>query len=205
MTKRSNIVPLRKAAGETDRPVALAERHDDELMLLARGGTGAAFDEIVRRHQRRILRIAAKHLGSETEARDVAQRTFIELFRALPRYRARGKFSAYLYRIALNQCRMACRTRARRAEDFRGEGPIRSEANAGRPDDEVIAAERRREIDRAVAELSVKLRDVVVLRFAGELSYREIAEVLRIPVGTVKSRLPAAFVKLAKILGEQPK
>lgn len=200
MAKHSNIVPFERPVEAAKAPRALVERDDDDLMLLARGGANAAFDEIVRRYQRRVLRIAAKYVGSASEALDVAQATFLELFRALPGYRARGKLSAYLYRIAINQCRMACRSRARRVEQSLAAASSLPSPEETRPDDEILAREKRREIDSALAELNNKLRDVVALRFAGELSYREIAEVLDIPVGTVKSRLAAALERLAHIL-----
>ena len=90
-------------------PADLSERDNDSLMLLARGGLDGAFDALVRRHQTRTLRIAAKYLGQSAVAKDVAQNTFLEIHRALPRYKARGRFESYLYRVLLNQCRMASR------------------------------------------------------------------------------------------------
>src|SRR5688572_31952924 len=83
---------------------------DDELMVLARGGLATAFDALVRRHQARALRVASRLLGSSAVAPDVVQNAFIEVYRALSRYQARGHFSAYFYRILLNQCRMLQRS-----------------------------------------------------------------------------------------------
>ena len=110
----AEIIPLhaRRAASSPDAAapaaadeVPLTERSDDDLMLLARGGVAAAFDTLVRRHQRMVLRIAAKYVGSTAAATDVGQNSFLQLYRALPDYRAHGKFSAYLYRLVLNEGR----------------------------------------------------------------------------------------------------
>src|SRR5438477_221154 len=94
-----------------------AELGDDELMLLVRAGRRAAFDELVRRHQRRVLGVAARYVREPVLARDIAQNTFLELYRAVPRYQPRGSFTSFLYRIVLNQCSMA--RRSTRAEDRR--------------------------------------------------------------------------------------
>jgi RNA polymerase sigma-70 factor (ECF subfamily) len=184
------------AAGE----IPLAERSDDDLMLLARGGVAAAFDALVRRHQRAVLRIAAKYMGSTTAATDVAQNSFLQLYRALPDYRAHGKFSSYLYRVVLNQCRASHRADARRDQRLRELAAVAPEEIHEQSADSVLARERRREVETALATLSDKLREVVVLRFASELSYEEISEVLDIPVGTVKSRLFAGLDKLRQHL-----
>lgn len=180
--------------------VALAERDDDELMLLARGGVAGAFDVLVRRHQRKVLRIAAKYMGSTAAATDVAQNAFIEVYRALPHYRAGGKFSSWLYRLVLNQCRMSRRASARQDQRLRELAVVAGEDLHGQSADSILARERRREVEDALGQLSDKLREVVVLRFASELSYEEISEVLDIPVGTVKSRLFAGLDKLRQHL-----
>lgn len=184
------------AAGE----VPLSERDDDALMLLARGGAEGAFEALVRRHQRKVLRIAAKYMGSTAAATDIAQNTFLEMYRALPRYRARGKFSSYLYRLVLNQCRMAHRASARRAARMRELALVAPEQVQGQSADSILARERRREVESALGVLSDRLREVIVLRFASELSLQEISDVLDIPVGTVKSRLFTGLEKLRQHL-----
>ena len=175
----------------------LAERSDDELMLLARGGLEAAFDTLIRRHQRPALRVALRYLGEPALAADVAQNTFVALLRALPDYRANGQFKAFLYRILLNQCRMARRSERsfQRALD---QASNATEQNAH----EVLFREQRRDVERALLRLSDKLREVVVLRFGADFNYDEIGETLRIPTGTVKRRLFTAKTKLREMLEE---
>jgi RNA polymerase sigma-70 factor (ECF subfamily) len=187
-------------AAPVSSDVALTERDDDDLMLLARGGVAGAFDALVRRHQRKVLRIAAKYVGNTATATDVAQNTFIEVYRALPHYRASGKFSSWLYRLVLNQCRMNRRASARQDERLRALAAVAGEEIHGRSAESILARERRHEVESALGQLSDKLREVVVLRFASELSYEEISDVLDIPVGTVKSRLFAGLDKLRQHL-----
>ncbi len=196
--ENDNVVPFEKP-GESR---ALEERNDDELMLLCRGGRREAFEVLVRRHQRKVLRIAAKHIGSIERAQDIAQTTFVEIYRYVPRYQAQGKFEHLLSRILLNQCRMAHR-KERSADRAQAVLETMPEPEAALPDDQLLARERRRTVEVAVGKLSEKLRDVVVLRFSGGSSYQAISEELDVPVGTVKSRLAAGMDKLRELLGEE--
>jgi RNA polymerase sigma-70 factor, ECF subfamily len=184
-------------------PMAEAEgpphdrRTDDELMLLARGGVEEAFDVLVRRHQARVLRMAGRLLGRGALAPDVAQNAFLEIYRGLDRYQPQGKFSAYLFRVLLNQCRTAARS-ARRAGVLVGDLPATSGDRSG--ESLILAREREREVEAALRRLSEKLRTVVVLRHSAGLSYDEIAETLDLPLGTVKRRLFDAMEKLRRML-----
>lgn len=187
MTAPATIVRL--------RVMAPADHSDDELMLLARAGRRDAFDDLVRRHQGFALRVAYKYLGSSAGARDAAQSSFLELYRGLSRYRAEGKFRAYFHRIVVNQCRMAHRRGRRDARLVEQAAPV-----LGGEDDVVVSRERRRDVERALLQLSDKLRVVIVLRFAGGLSYQEIADALDVPVGTVKSRVFGGLARLRELL-----
>lgn len=195
MTTPDNVVRIDRRAGPDDEAVPLAERGDDELMLLARGGVNPAFDELVRRHQGRVLRVAARYLGDPVAARDAAQSAFIELYRYLPRYRPQGKLRALLHRLALNQCRMQWRRRgsAARARESLVREPV---AAPSLPEEQILARERRREVERALGRLSTKLREVLLLRFSAEMAYQEIADTLDLPLGTVKSRISAGLTRL---------
>jgi RNA polymerase sigma factor (sigma-70 family) len=212
----SGRVPhLHIAAPEPPAPPAvavekLAPRTDDELMLLARGGIMEAFDQLVRRHQTRVLRVAARRLADREMAPDVAQCAFLDLYRALPRYQARGRFQAYLFRAVLNQCRMAERAaRTERRHRPRPVGAVDPDLAAQQvaaldssAETRVLERERDRDLERAVARLSERLRDVISLRYAAALGYNEIAETLGIPVGTVKRRLFDAVEKLRRLMEE---
>ena len=186
--RRPTLVgPPAEAAPE----VPLSDHTDDELMMLARGGIEGAFDTLIRRHQQLVLRLAFRYVRNAAWAADVAQNTFVEVYRALPRYRAQGRFKSYLYQVLLNQCRRSRRSirTESRVLDVLMRVPVHAPA-------EVLAREQRREVEAALDTLSVKLRKVVLLRFGADLSYKEIAELLAIPVGTVKRRMFDAIAKL---------
>lgn len=188
-----NVVPLR-----ANDDSALEARSDDELMLLARGGQRRAFDVLVRRHQAASLKLAARGLCDTAAARDACQAAFLELYRGLDRYEPRGRFVFYLRVLVLNHCRMHGR-RSRLDERARTESAaidLRVLDPRPAPDEALLAAERRREIDRAMSGLSEKLREVVALRYAAGHSLEEVAQLLELPVGTVKSRLFAAMRQL---------
>ncbi len=182
------------------------EHSDDDWMILARSGRPGAFDALVRRYQGRAVAVAYRYLGQRDLAKDVAQNTFLEIYRRLGEYRPSGKFRAYFHRVLLNQCRMAARSRRIRAR-FQ-ERLIIAEPDEGTgslPDEQILARERQRRLEMGLLRLSEKLRAVVVLQFSGDLSQAEIADALDIKIGTVKSRLSAALVALREDLaGERP-
>ncbi|HUS64362.1 MAG TPA: sigma-70 family RNA polymerase sigma factor [Kofleriaceae bacterium] len=193
---------VRPLPAGAERP--LEGRDDDELMLLARGGRAAAFDELVRRHQAAAMGVAYRYLGHREAAQDAAQNAFIEVFRRVGDYESQGKFRAYFHRVLLNQCKMSSRSRRTRLrheerlareEDGGGHAPI--------ADEQILERERDRRVEQAVLRLSDKLRAVTALHFSAGMSHAEIAEVLRIPAGTVKSRLSAALVALRDLLSEE--
>ena len=177
---------------------AMSCRSDDDLMLLARAGVEGAFDALVVRHQGRLLRVAARQVGVRALAADLAQNTFLEIYRALGRYQARGAFRSYLYRVLLNQCRMTRRSAQVALRALEDSAPPLSG-----DDTEILDRERRRDVERALDGLSNKLRDVVVLRYCADLDYDEIAVTLGIPLGTVKRRLFDAMAKLREMLEER--
>lgn len=189
--------PGRKALERGNRP--LGELGDDELMLLARGGVDEAFDALVRRHQAGVLKVAAKLLGRDDLARDAAQRAFFEVYRYLMQYQARGKFRQFLYQVIMNQCRMVGRE-VQRDKKLQARVAAQPADDEDLPDERILARERRRELELLLRRLSKKLRVVLVLRFAGDLSYQEIGEILDLPVGTVKSRLFSGLERLRKLM-----
>ncbi len=167
---------------------------DDALVRLAQGGASGAFEVLVKRHQARVLKICFRYLGDASSAQDAAQNAFVALYRYLPKYRPQGQFQPLLSRISLNQCRMIARAR---------KPPLRAEpaAPVEAPDAQILRSEQRRELQLALSKLPERHRKVVALRFGGELSYQEIADILQIPIGTVRSRLSDGLAKLRRIVG----
>lgn len=192
------MVLLSTPDGSLERESTFAASSDDELMTLARGGLAAAFDALVRRHQVRALRVASRQLGESGLAPDAVQNAFLEIYHARARYQARGRFSAYFYRILLNQCRMLTRAQRRKSRTLTVFVPEQTACE----ETQILARERERELAVALGRLSEKLRQVVLLRYSAELRYEEIAETLDLPVGTVKRRLFDAMAKLRDLLEE---
>lgn len=199
----ANVVPLREAT--SGGSPGLSEGSDDDLCALARAGQQRAFDELVRRHQRAVVRVAARLLGDPQAARDAAQNAFVEVYRFLPRYQPQGQFRAFLFRVLRNQCLMHRRreTRHRLVE------PLENHHTDGMPvmqpqgDEALHLSHQQRALDAAMEGMTEKMRSVLVLRFAGDCSLQEIADILELPVGTVKSRLFTALAELRQRLGDQ--
>ena len=180
--------------------ILLEERDDDALMLMARAGVERAFEVLVRRHQRMALRTAVKYLGDPSVAEDAAQNSFLDLLRCVSTYRPKGRFRAFFAKIVINNCRMANR-RARSEENkCQGFSSVSTQTVQDTDDYDFNRREQQRLLDAALCAISPKLRETLILRYAADLSLKEVGETLGIRVGTVKSRLFAGIEKLGKAL-----
>lgn len=171
---------------------------DAQLMAQIRRGRKDAFVTLVRRHQGALLNFF-RNLGVYNDAEDLAQDTFLRLFRYRKRYRPKAKFTTFLYMIA-RQVRIDMLRKLKRREDLAGE--LREKAVA----DEVERRERREpetDTDALLESLPEAMREVVVLNIYHGLRYKEIADVLGIPVGTVKSRMFHALRNMKERLDKQ--
>jgi len=173
---------------------------DEIIVQRALTGDAEAFGEIVRRWERRIFALAYGILGREEDARDATQETFLAAFRNLRGFRGEAKVSSWLHRIAVNQCI----TRQRQAR-VRSEAALDDEAeNAGgfatpfhySPARVVEGRQETVAVRRAINSLPIELRQVVVMKEFEDLTFREIADVLDLPLSTVKSRLYTAMKQL---------
>lgn len=166
----------------------------------------AAFARLVERWETPIQRLCARMTGDLHRAEDLAQEAFARVFAKRHAYEPTGKFSTWLWRIALNLCRDELRRRQRRPElalDDSEHGEGGSAELAGTtpsPDQAVAALEQAEVVRRALLKLPEHYRTVVVLRHYEGLKFGEIAEVLGIPDGTVKSRMNEGLSRLAVLL-----
>jgi RNA polymerase sigma-70 factor (ECF subfamily) len=172
---------------------------ESDLLAKVRGGNLFAFEEIVKRYQRRVYGIALRIVRRHEVADDVAQETFIRAYRSLATYDAGRPFGPWLCQIAANLAVNHVRSPQGREEAL-PEGHAETPAVASGPLDDVLEGEARRLLDSAVASLPAEQRAVFVLRAVEELSYREIAEALGLSMGTVMSRLSRAREKLREAL-----
>ena len=174
---------------------------DEIIVERALTGDAEAFGELVRRWERRIFALTYGMLGREEDARDATQETFLAAFRNLRGFRGEAKVSSWLHRIAVNQCISRQRRSKVRSESALEDEHETSADSLGTPlsYSPALVAEGRQEtaaVSRALNSLPVELRQVVVMKEFEELTFREIAEALDLPLSTVKSRLYTALKQL---------
>jgi RNA polymerase sigma-70 factor, ECF subfamily len=174
----------------------------DELIVeRALTGDAEAFGEIVRRWERRIFALTYGILGREEDARDATQETFLAAFRNLRGFRGEAKVSSWLHRIAVNQCITRQRRTKVRSESALDEEQEKQASTFTTPlsFSPARVAEGRQQtmaVRRAINSLPIELRQIVVMKEFEELTFREIADALDLPLSTVKSRLYTALKQL---------
>ena len=195
--------PSAVTPGDVSPPVP----EEAELIRRCQAGDVSAFEPLVAKYQQRVWRLAYQVLRDREEAWDCAQEAFVRAFQSLSRFRGQSAFYTWLFRITVNVATDRHRSRGARARAF---GPeqvpeeewARTAADpTGQPDDAALDAERRERIRRALDSLPLKARTIIMLSDIEGLSYREIAQVLNCPIGTVMSRLHNARRKLRALLG----
>lgn len=184
---------------------------DPDLAVIEafRAGDSGAFDLLVTRHQRRVFRLALRLLGDREAAQDAAQEAFVKAWRALPRFEGKARFTTWLTRITINQCRNELRKRG----TVKHTRPLSLDAQVPGTDvsrvdtlpsldpDAVssLAGEELRAVFEAVlADLDPEVREVLLLKEVEDMSYESMAEVLDVPTGTVRSRLHRARAELRR-------
>ncbi|HSH93545.1 MAG TPA: sigma-70 family RNA polymerase sigma factor [Roseimicrobium sp.] len=164
----------------------------------------AAFARLVTRWETPIRRLCERMLCDAHRGEDVAQEAFARVFARRKDFQPTGKFSTWLWRIAINLCHDELRRRKRRPEhpieDEEGETVIVLATNDPGPDAQIVSQERAAVVRRALQEMPEHLRAVLVLRHYEDLKFREIADVLGIPEGTVKSRMFEALNQMEQRL-----
>jgi len=177
----------------------MSEVTDNALVAQCRRGVQPAFESIFERYERPVYRLAVQLLGNHDDAMDALQTSFIKAFTHLPGYDNGRPFAPWLFRIARNECIDVMRRRERAARHT-----AQSAGNARAPyDDPSILAEKseaKARLWKAIQRLNNEHKEILVLREFHGLSYRELADTLEIPVGTVMSRLAAARKKLRSLL-----
>lgn len=192
----STVAVVTRNQSESDRD--LAERHLH--------GDRAAFDEVYGRFSTMVYNLALRMSGSESEAADCVQETFLRVYRHLGKFRGRSNLKTWVFRIALNCCRSRFRRRLtrRRWVDSGGDELIDQTPSDGRsPEDEAAAAETAQRVQRALGDLRPVFREAVVLRDLQGLSYREMASVLGVRIGTVRSRIARGREQLRRIMEQE--
>lgn len=201
---------LSRARSDGDKP---AERIDEQALIeRCKAGDVGAFDELVRLYEKRVFNCALRIAGNYHDASDVAQEAFIRAFNSINTFRGDAKFATWIYRIVTNvyldERKKSKAHRQTSLDDY-----IELEENSvtrqiqddsPSPEEVVETEERARLLQRAISSLPEYQRIIVTLYHMQHRSYEEIAEILRLPIGTVKSRLNRARLALAEKLESDP-
>lgn len=181
------------------------EVRDDALMTRVQTGDQEAFTALVERYKDRVLNFVYRMVGQYQTAEDLAQETFVRVYTRRDSYRPGSTFSVWLYTIARNLTLNYIRDMGRRAtvwpdraaEEYEG---LVGDADAADPLEELERSELSEKVDRAISTLPDKFREVLLLRDISGLEYQQIARILRCPLGTVKSRVNRARLRLKDLL-----
>ena len=177
--------------------------NDEYLLDLAVQGDAGSFGEVTQRWERRIFAFIFRYVGNSEEARDLTQNTFAKAFENLGRLSDSSRFSSWLYTIALNECRMRFR-REKRAQHF----PIEDDSGSGlelvsaesSPEEGAAQQQQVRRLRRALGHLPDEQRAVIVMKEYQGLKFQEIAEIVEVPLSTVKSRMYLGLKTLRRLL-----
>ena len=190
------------------KKLELAELSDEDVMERCALGSEAAFRALVQRYRTRIMNLVTRFISDRDRAEEISQEVFLRVFRNRERYRKSGKFSTWIFTIAVNLTKNEIRSRVRHKgtfsldameEETGGQGLPFPDANP-LPDADLGAREIQERVAEALRRLPPRYREAVVLRDIEGLSYEEVGEILKIPGGTVRSRINRARLMLKERL-----
>lgn len=188
---------------------------DAKLVARVQAGDKVAFDLLVLKYQRKILRLLSRMLRDQSEIEDVMQEAFIKAYRALPQFRGDSAFYTWLYRIAINTARNWMASQSRRpsspslhqSEDGETFDEIDNLTDINTPESLLASREIAESVNDSIQALPAELRTAIVLREIEGLSYEEIAQAMGCPIGTVRSRIfrarEAIATKLRPMIDQQ--
>ena len=176
-------------------------KDQEKIIARARRGDADTFEQLVVSYRDQVFRLALRMCGSEADADEVAQEAFLSAWKALPNFRGESQFSTWLYQLTTHAAIDLMRREKRQiaAADIT---EVSAADPAPSPQQQAEQSEQREIVRDAILQLAPEQREVVVLRFMEELSYEEIGAVLKLPSGTVKSRLNRAKAQLKEILSK---
>lgn len=184
---------------------------DQQLVERAQRGDKSAFELLVAKYQRKLIRLLSRFIRDPTEVEDVAQEAFIKAYRALPSFRGDSAFYTWLYRIGINTAKNYLVAMGRRAPtvtetesaDSEGSEESGQVPDYNTPENELMSRQIAETVNRAVEELPEELRTAITLRELEGLSYEDIAAIMNCPIGTVRSRIFRAREAIAEKLRPQ--
>ncbi len=199
---------MNAAAAAEASPASLSSTPDLDLATRHRYGDREAFDEVYRQYARMVYNLALRMAGSEERAEDYTQEVFLRVYRHLGRFNGRSTLKTWIYRVAINHCRS--RLSRKRfffqplAEEQDDQAGVQLLELGRDPEDLALARDASLQVSRALARVKPVFREAVVLRDLEGLTYEEIAEVLKVRIGTVRSRIARGRDQLRKVLERSP-
>lgn len=179
------------------------EMSDTQIIERTLGGEPEAFNTLVRRWERQIYGLTLRMLGRDEEARDATQETFLSAYRNLSKFRGDSKFSSWIYRIAINICNTKLRGRTRGVvslEEQKDLNGFEIAADLHDLSDTIQQEQVATHVKRALQGLPPEMRQVIVMKEYEGLKFAEIADILGIPLSTVKTRMYTGLSELRKRL-----
>ena len=181
---------------------------DAELVARVQAGDKKAFDLLILKYQRKIMRLLSRMIRDQSEIEDVAQEAFIKAYRALPQFRGDSAFYTWLYRIAINTARNWLASNKRRPstpssyenEDGETFDELDNLTDNTTPESELASRQIAQTVNKAIEDLPEDLRNAIVLREIEGMSYEDIAQSMNCPIGTVRSRIFRAREAIAEKL-----
>ncbi len=184
------------------------ERTDEQLLLAYRQGDKPSFAQLMERYQRELFHFLVRFLGDRAAAEDVFQETFLQVHQSAEQFDTARRFRPWLFTIAANKARDLIRSQARRpanplqasinpGDDESGEFMDLMSSAASLPDEAMQKAELQQLVQKTVHGMPDHLREILLLSYFHQFPYKQISDILEIPLGTVKSRLHAAVAHFA--------
>jgi len=179
---------------------------DEQLINEFKDGVNPAFDEIVFRYKDRLVNFLFRYTGNKDDSEDLAQDAFIKLYRSKHLYQEIAKFSTWFYTIAINIAKTYVKKKGKLSTlsisdyDPENEKDFDIPANVIEPDEQANAVMENYYIQQAINSLDDTYREAIILRDIQDLDYEEIAKILEVPIGTVKSRINRGREKLKVML-----
>jgi len=197
-------------SGDIDVPALAAspDRTDEQLLSDYRHGDKKAFSDLVQRYQRELYHFLVRFLGNRASAEDVFQETFLQVHQSADQFDLQRRFRPWLFTIAANKARDLIRSQARRpanplqatispGDEESGEFIDLMQSANETPDEPMEKQELQQQVQKAVTGMPEHLREILLLSYFHQFPYKQISEILDIPLGTVKSRLHAAVAHFA--------
>lgn len=182
---------------------SLSSTPDLDLARRHRYGDSSAFEEVYRQYVQMVFNLCLRMVGNREEAEDLAQEVFLRIHRHLGRFSGRSALKTWIYRVTINYCRSKLSRKRwfmRSIKEEDEEGGVQLEDTARGPEDHTLANDDARTVMKALMNVKPKFREAVVLRDLEGMSYDEIAEVLKVRIGTVRSRIARGRDQLRTVL-----